>query len=238
MAISQPKINFMNKRYFFAVLVVAMGLTQIAGAQVIIGPRIGMGGRIYARPRPRQQARPAPKQNLPKFEPTVNLSIGYGFPNLDKNSLPQYYNAYSGNVSQNGPIAGSLDYQFSRNMSIGVLVTHGTVNAPYYDYSSATVPSFTSKLDNWAFMLNLVNYMPTNTTKVSPYLRTAIGVNSWTQTYTDANGNKAAVAPVNLPDLAYQVSLGAKFNLSKNAGLFVEAGYGKYILQGGLALKF
>jgi len=43
---------------------------------------------------------------------------------------------------------------------------------------------------------------------------------------------------VDLPALAYQVSFGAKFHLSKEAGLFLEAGYGKYILNGGLALSF
>jgi hypothetical protein len=43
---------------------------------------------------------------------------------------------------------------------------------------------------------------------------------------------------LNLPDLAYQVGLGANFKLSPNAGFFIEAGYGKYILNGGLSLKF
>ncbi len=39
-------------------------------------------------------------------------------------------------------------------------------------------------------------------------------------------------------DLAYQVGIGAKFKLSKNAGIFAEAGYGKYIVQGGVFFKF
>ncbi len=228
----------MKKKYALALVLMALCLTEAATAQIIIGPRIGVGGRMMGRPRPRQQQRPAPKQTQPKFEPSINLSIGYGFPNLDKNYLPQYYNAYAGSSSQQGPWIGSLDYQFSRSMSIGVLVTHGMVSAPYYDNSSASVPAFTGKLDNWSYMLNLVHYLPAASTKVLPYVRTAIGVNSWTQTYTDASGNKAPVVPVDLPDLAYQVGIGAKFNVSKNAGFFVEAGYGKYILQGGLALKF
>jgi outer membrane protease len=73
--------------------------------------------------------------------------------------------------------------------------------------------------------------------KISPYLRTAIGVNTWKQDYTDTYGNKL-LFPNQLPELAYQVGIGAKFNLSKRAGIFIEGGYGKYILHSGVAFKF
>jgi len=33
--------------------------------------------------------------------------------------------------------------------------------------------------------------------------------------------------------IGYQVSLGARIKLSPNAGCFMEAGYGKYIINGG-----
>ena len=85
-------------------------------------------------------------------------------------------------------------------------------------------------------MLDLVRYMPLSRT-VSPYFRTAIGINSWKQDYSDASGSKMYFGATP-SDLAYQIGLGAKVNLSEHAGVFVEAGYGKYILHGGLALKF
>ncbi len=174
------------------------------------------------------------KRNLPKFQPTLNISLGYGFPNLDKNEFPEYYNLYKGTATQTGPFTGSIDYQFSRKSSVGLLVTHGTVSIPYYDYSNA--PALSGSLSNWSFMLNFVRYMPVGK-KVSPYIRTAIGVNAWEQNYSDVDGNK--INPSTIPaDFAYQVGLGAKFTLSENAGLFLEAGYGKYILNGGLAFKF
>ena len=220
----------MNKKLIFPILVLALLISTLTDAQVIMRKRAG--GRIG--PKPRQRI----SQNLPKFKPTVNISIGYGFPNLDKTYLPDYYDAYKGDISQTGPVIGSLDYQFSRRMSIGVIITHGSVSAPYYGYySSSSLPVFTTKFDNWSFMLNMVRYIPVSY-KITPYIRTAIGVNSWKQEYTDAEDNKVLVEHVDLPDLAYQVGLGAKFNLSKNAALFVEAGYGKYILNGGLSLKF
>lgn len=219
-------------KYLLSALVATLIISTTAEAQMGRGRarmRVGVGPGMF---------RPRSKRNgeASKFEPSVNLSFGYSFPNLDKNYLPDFVGVYRGSVTQTGPFTGSLDYQFSRSMGIGVLVTHGTVSAPYYDASSAT-QLFTGKLDNWSFMLNLMRYMPVSKT-VTPYFRTAIGVNKWQQDYTDPSGNKVPVQTPDLQDLAYQVGFGAKFNLSKNADLFIEAGYGKYILNGGLSLKF
>ena len=188
-------------------------------------------GRFGPRPRrPREQREEY-------FKPVVNVDLGYGFPNLDKYDLPDFYHADRGTASYTGPFVGAVDYQFSRRMGIGVLVTHGTVSAPYYDYSNPTnTPDFKGHLNNTAVMLDLVRYLPAGPS-VTPYFRTAIGVNIWQQDYKDASGNPVAEGG-DLPSLAYQIGLGVQFHLSKQAGLFVEAGYGKYILNGGLALSF
>ncbi len=201
------------------------------------------GGGYYQRgyrrpPPPPQYRRPAPRQRLPQFKPTVNLSIGYGFPNLDKDQLAQFYDAYKGTVTQQGPVTAALDYQFSRYSSIGVAGTYGKVSVPYFDYNSTSnIPSFTGRIENWSIMFNMVSYMPSSSKYVSPYLRTAIGVNNWKQNYLYNNGDKAAVLD-DPSTLAYQVSIGTRFNLSQNAGFYLEAGYGKYILNGGLTFRF
>jgi hypothetical protein len=211
-------------------LLITLLVSMMADAQYRRGP-----GRRYYSQRPREQRN---RPSLPPFKPSVNISVGYGFPNADKSYLPEYYDTYRGTSSQWGPITAAVDYQFNRRMSIGVLVTHGSVSAPYYNrvYTSP-LPDFTAKLDNWSFMLNIVKYVPVST-KIIPYTRIAIGVNSWKQSYTDTHGNNVAVESADLPDLAYQGSIGVKCKLSKNAGFFAEAGYGKYILHGGLSLKF
>jgi hypothetical protein len=222
----------MNK-YLVSFLICTFCFGALAEAQVgiYLGPRIGYGPGYRHRPRRPQQ------QNLPKFQPSVNLSFGYGFPNLDKDQLPDFYNLYKGTTtSQTGPITGAVDYRFSRSMSIGVLVTHGNVSAPYYNYNDPSSPAFKGSLENWSVMLNFMRYIPA-TGKIAPYIRTAIGINTWQQSYTDAQGNKINMDGVP-SELAYQVGLGANFYLSKNAGVFLEAGYGKYILHGGLTFKF
>lgn len=193
--------------------------------------RVGPGMR---RPAPQRQKAP-PK---PPFTPTLNISIGYGFPNLDKNHLVDFYDYYKGSASQTGPITGAIDYQFSPNISLGLLGTYGKVSAPYYSYSSSSnVPDFTGKLENWSVMLNMMTYFPTYTKKVEPYMRIALGVNNWKQNYIDDTGEKVYDTG-NPSEFAYQASLGARFNISKNAGFYVEGGYGKYILNGGITFKF
>ena len=65
-------------------------------------------------------------------------------------------------------------------MSLGVMVTHGNVKIPYYSYNEPSAPVFTGSLDNWSVMLNFMRYIrPTE--KISPYIRTAIGINAWQQ---------------------------------------------------------
>ena len=207
------------------------------------------GGGVYIQ---RGYRRPPPKprpqhyshrQKPPAFKPTVNLSFGYGFPNLDKNYLPdEFYgavNAYKGNqFSQTGPFTGALDFQFSRFNSIGVMGTYGKASVPYYNYSSnSPVPSFNGDLTSWSVMLNMMTYFPSYQT-VSPYIRTAIGVSNRMEDYTYPDGSKAIEAGHDISDLAYQVSIGTRFNLSPNAGFYIEAGYGKYIVNGGLTFRF
>lgn len=196
------------------------------------------GTRVYVQPGyVRPYAPPRRVVRTDDFQPRLNFSIGYGFPNLDKNQLAVFSHSYTGTASQNGPVVAAVDYQFSRYTSIGVMGSYGKVTMPYYDDAgNGTTPAFTGKLENWTIMFNLVNYFPSYNRSFSPYLRTAVGVNNWTQTYTDNAGAKAAEAPD--PNMfAYQVSLGARINMSPNAGFFMEAGYGKYILAAGLQFR-
>ncbi len=222
--------------YLFAFILATSAISIQANAQFRSRVYVRGGYRGGYRSRPPMMKRQNPQQQ--QFQPSVDINLGYGLPNLDKNNLAVFSNAYQGTISQQGPFTGSVDYRFSPMMSIGVMGTYGKVSAPYYDYSSTSnVPDFTGKLENWSLMFNMISYMPSYDRKVEPYLRTAIGINNYTQSYLDAGGNKAAIVG-NPSQLAYQASIGAKFHLSKQAGIFLEAGYGKYIFSGGLSLKF
>lgn len=174
-------------------------------------------------------------QELQTFKPSLDVSIGYGFSNLDKYLLTDFYNYYSASGTQSGPIIASVDYHFTPRMAIGVMVNYGKVSRPYYSYSTGE-QTFTGSLTNTAILLNFTRYMGMSQ-KIMPYTRTAIGINTGQSKYLASDGSKAADAD-NETSLAYQVGLGVQFNVTKHGGFFVEAGYGKYIVSGGLKMHF
>jgi hypothetical protein len=223
-------------------------ISGIAEAQYYGGVYMEKG---YRRPPPRHQKQPYhkkqqyqnQKKKAPSFQPTVNLSFGYGYPNLDKDFFPdQFYgavNAYKGTeFTQTGPVTGALDFQFSRYNSIGVMGTYGKAGVGYFDLgANGPTPLFNGNIESWSVMLNMMTYFPSYQT-VSPYIRTAIGMSNRTEDYTYPDGSKALIGAENIRDLAYQVSIGTRFNMSPNAGFYVEAGYGRYIVNGGLTFRF
>jgi len=235
----------MKKIFSFIMLITIVGISA-PKAQVIIGGGGYYGGGYYHgggyyRPPVRRRPTYIQQRPLPPFQPSVYINIGYGFPNLDKNQLAAFPQTdYMGNVStQNGPYLGSIDYRFSRYMSIGVLGTYGKITAPYYSYATqSNTPDFTGTLENWSLMVNIMSYIPVYDNHVEPYFRVALGANNVIQqSYQDASG--ASVPYIdNTSEFAYQLSFGARFKLSPNAGFFLEAGYGKYIASGGLSFKF
>jgi hypothetical protein len=240
-ALSQTKKKKSMKKQTTVLAILFVLISGIAEAQVYGGGMYMRRG--YRRPPPRQMQRNPQKKKPPVYHPTVNLSIGYGYPNLDKNYFPDQFvgslNAYRGSeFTQTGPVTAALDFQFSRYNSIGVIGTYGKASVPYYDFSSTgATPIFTGDLKSYSVMLNMMTYFPSYQT-VSPYIRTAIGISNRTEDYMYPDGSKAVIGSDNLTDLAYQVSIGTRFNMSQNAGFYVEAGYGKYIVNGGLTFRF
>jgi len=230
------------KKYIVSIFIILILGTQISIAQVSIGVGVGRGFGYgggygyYGNPMNRYNRYPQRGRRdsiMPKFDPIISVSLGAGFPNLDASQMAGFLNYYRGSVANSFPIIGSIDYRYSRTSSIGLMVSHGQVKAPYYDYAGNQ--ALNGSLDNWSVMVNLINYMPTNSI-IEPYLRTAIGVNIWNQNYMDISGNKLGY--VSEPSmLAYQVSLGANIGISKNLKFFTEAGFGKYILQAGLKFQ-
>jgi opacity protein-like surface antigen len=190
----------------------------------------GYGGRYGGY---RRQRMPPPQ--IINFTPSLDISVGYGFPNLDKYLLDDFHGYYAGSTTQTGPIIANVDYHFSPRMAIGVMVNYGKVSRPYYRYSTG-VQDFTGSLTNTAVLLNFTRYLGMSQ-KIMPYTRTAIGFNTGQAKYLAPDGSKIEGSDDGTT-LAYQVGLGVKFNVTQHGGFFIDAGYGKYIASAGLSLKF
>jgi len=219
----------MKKKYYLLLFMCGLFLTTTY-AQVIIRGRIGGGyGYGYGHYRTSRRLTSKQREKQPAYKPVVYLNVGYGFPNLDANQFSDYYGLYKGSLSQTGPVTASIDYRYSRYASIGILTTYGKVNLPYYNGSNNLQGN--SSLENWSVMANFMQYSPLSNTAIV-YFREAIGVNVGTEVST---GN---IPPIESNTLAYQLGVGAKFDISKNTAFFAEAGYGKYIFQGGVSFSF
>ncbi len=233
----------MKKNYWIFIAFICVELINAANAQVYIGGRIGGGfgyGNHLGRGRygTKNYSSRQPKKNKHEqdFKPIVYVSFGYGFPNLYASQLPEnsaINNYNKGVTTSSGPITGSIDFRFNRNSSFGVLTTYGKVNAPYTNYSALNVGKGT--IETWSVLLNLMNYAPLSNT-ATLYFRVAFGANiNSTTSFNDPSGGTLLISPASF---AYQVGIGTRFDIAKNTALFAEAGYGKYILQGGLSFAF
>jgi hypothetical protein len=212
---------FMRKSLLLVTVLASCYLSTLAQ----YGPGPG-GGRYRER---RQQ------QQRVNFDPSVNVSIGYGFPNLDSYLLDNFYGYYHGTATYTGPITASVDYRFNPFTSIGIMASYGKVSRSYYSFDS-NIKTFSGSLTNVSIMLDFLRYLP-GSSKVEPYTRAAIGINTGKSSYQSTAGTDF-FSPDNGTSLAYQVGLGVQLYVSKSSGFFVEAGYGKYIVAAGLTFRF
>jgi hypothetical protein len=96
------------KKQITLVSILLIFIAGAAEAQYYGGGGVYMQ-RGYRRPPPPQQRRNPHRQKKPSFKPTVNFSMGYGFPNLDKDYLAEFSGLYKGTPVQTGPVTAALD---------------------------------------------------------------------------------------------------------------------------------
>jgi Outer membrane protein beta-barrel domain len=221
----------MKKKYWLLLLITGLFMTNTY-SQVFIGGRIGGGfgyGGGYRGGYGHRRSQP--RKTYSTFKPEVYVSLGYGFPNVDAYQFSNdYYDGlYKGNVSQTGPFTGSIDYRYNRNNSIGIMATYGKVGVPYNDIYNSY--QGTINMETWSVLLNFMQYAPLSNS-ATLYFREAIGANINNVSYVGSLSNYEPDA------FAYQLGIGAKFKLTDNVSFFTEAGYGKYILHGGLSFAF
>lgn len=160
----------------------------------------------------------------------VSLSLGAGFPNLDTRYLPAFDGMSMSGATGSAVVSGSLTCRVTRRLEAGVTTTYGSVSASYSEpgsVGSAGFPGFSGKLEGWTIMATLQRTFPMGR-RVSAYIKTALGAHLWTQSYTEPG------VSADLPVLAKQVCGGVRLRCLRRAGLFVEAGYGEYVVLGGI----
>lgn len=170
------------------------------------------------------------------------VSLAYGFPNLGAVVLNTYedYNAYS--VSGIGPIHLKYDYALSDKISLGVSIGYVSFKAKwtydYYDYNTFTTQAYDESWTGSSLgILARFNYHFATSEKLDPYVGLGAGYNSWTFKF-ESDYPGAIESSLVLPPIGFEGGVGVKYFFSDNVGAYLELGYGKSLLQGGIAFKF
>ena len=221
----------MNRKYAL-LIVLSSFFVSASYAQVIIGGGSGFGGRFGrigftgGGGMRRQRNENKDKNKESTFKPEISVKIGYGFPNVDTYQFSDYVGLYKGSISQTGPITSSVDYKYNSTNSIGIMATYGKVAIPYTDGNN----NYEGKvnLETRSVLANFMQFRPL-TNSATFYFHEALGASINNVNYL---GNVPVITPASF---AYQLGVGAKFKISEKTSFFAEAGYGKYVLHGGLS---
>jgi predicted porin len=174
------------------------------------------------------------KTSFPFIKKDQFISVQYGFPNTIKNSLESVFGFSQTNKKSFGPLSIAYEYHVNELMSVGVSISYGTYSADYKDVIGAGL-AFKGTLRNTALLLQSTKYFESDK-KALLYAKGSIGINLWSGEYkkTDGTDFKNFNAPT---PLGYNAVVGVKYGFNKNTYGYLEAGYGKYIVAAGLALK-
>lgn len=172
------------------------------------------------------------------------ISIGYGFPNLGK-SLFKTWESYSDyKVTGFGPMHVKYEYGVSDKIGIGASVNIVNFKVAWTDipYSSLdSTANYEHRVKSSAYsILARMNIHFATQAKIDPYWGFGLGYSGRKYTYEtdDPNYPEDNFSLTNLIPLGFETTIGCRFYFTDNIGAYIETGFSKSIIQGGLVAKF
>lgn len=195
------------------------------------------------------------------FPGNIYLSAGYGFPNLGKlNFLFKYWsveeNADSSYLASGlpkpkftvfsgiGPVNLKGEYAYSKFFGFGLSVNYVRANMIWEEYFYGANGSTININKNVLFYQSLsvlfrANFHFVRHRKVNMYCGTGLGYRYNEYFHRDAFGSRKREESLLLENpFAFELSLGMRYWLKPNWGLYVEAGATKSLIQAGIVGKF
>lgn len=176
------------------------------------------------------------------------LSVGIGGPNLVKklfelSATDGFSEEADAKVTGVGPYHVKYEYGVSKHIGIGL--SAGFVTVGYdrafqgYDYvNNVSVPAKeTFSLTNFVFVPRINFHMGSNK-YVDPYFGLGAGYQLYNLKYTNTDPSGLSTFAFPASGLAMEVVFGTRIMFSQNLGIYIETGYAKSLMQGGLTLKF
>jgi opacity protein-like surface antigen len=179
-------------------------------------------------------------QDAAFYQGSSTVTIGYGFPNIGKSILKIGNSAgvTDSKITGVGPIHVKYEYAVSDKVGVGVSLGYVSFADEYTQDNGGAAPyKYKDAITSFGILARF-NYHFGGNEKVDPYVGLGAGYNNWTAKTTtndpDGIGNTFTI-PIKI---GFEGGVGVRYYFTPNIGAYAELGYGKSILQGGLAFKF
>lgn len=173
------------------------------------------------------------------YQGSSTFTIGYGFPNIGKSILKIGNSAgvTDSKITGVGPLHAKYEYAVSDKVGVGVSVGYVSFADEYTQNSGGPTYKYKDAITSLGILARF-NYHFGGNDKVDPYVGIGAGYNNWSLKTTtndpDGTGNSITI-PIKV---GFEGGVGVRYYFTPNIGAYAELGYGKSILQGGLAFKF
>lgn len=173
----------------------------------------------------------------------VDVSAGYGFPNLVGAIFNAYENQQSYTAKSVGPVFAKLEYAASDKIGIGIDFAYASTKVTYlYEdiNGSGNYVNYTNEWDlNGFSILARVNWHFGDSDAFDPYFGMGVGYRHNTYTFTSNDpfyGGDETLGSFN--PFGFDMTVGARYFFTDNIGAYAELGIAKAPVQIGLTAKF
>lgn len=176
----------------------------------------------------------------------IHMSYGYGFPRLDDNRFNFHKDKNAYRVEGVGPFIFKAEYGLSRQISIGLSATYIQYTSDWEEqrfdpYHQRTLWfKFGTKAHDVTAMLRL-NYHWIVTPRSDLYIGGGMGYNYWKSedftTFSPEDSTFNAFFKQPAP-FAAELTIGYRHYFRQRNAFYMEAGYGRSIIQAGFVFKF
>lgn len=173
------------------------------------------------------------------------ISTGYGFPNWGKTlTKSAVVNSQATNVSATGfgPMHFKFEYGFTDRFGLGLSVNYVNFGFVWrepndnYPVSGPQAYDYNFKVSSLAINLRFNRHWEVND-KIDAYWGMGLGyANTVLKESSNDPNYKSASFTVPIP-VSFELTFGMRYYFTENIGMYVEGGYAKSILQGGLVVK-
>jgi opacity protein-like surface antigen len=176
----------------------------------------------------------------------IHISYGYGIPRLENSNFKFHKDKADYRVIGVGPFAFKAEYGLSRQFSIGLSCNYIKYTSDWREnrfdsFHQRDLPfTYGTIAQDISIMLRM-NYHWVVNHRTDVYIGGGMGYNHWIAEdfTTNAPDDSTFTAQFKRPmPAAFEMTAGIRYYFRSRNAVYLEAGYGKSLIQGGFVFKF